>query len=227
MRVFAISDLHLSFSSDKPMDVFGEAWDNHAERLADNWQDIVKEEDLVLIPGDISWAMQLGNAEEDLKFIGRLNGTKVLSKGNHDYWWSSLTRVRQILPPSMHVIQNDAYTQGNITVGAARLWSLDDAEITENGKKIYAREMERVRLSLMRMDPAKEKIMMFHYPPFDEAHADTPVLELIRDQGIRNVVYGHLHGKAHYGAFLGERDGIRYDCVSADFLKFKPLLILE
>lgn len=226
MRIFAISDLHLSFSSDKPMDVFGTAWENHTQRLADNWQTTVGEQDLVLMPGDISWAMQLRNAAEDLDFLGKLNGKKLIIRGNHDYWWNSLTQVRAFLPSSVFALQNDAFETQRYSIGGTRLWSLEDAK-TESGRHIYNREIERLKLSLGRMESCKEKIVMTHYPPFDEARQQTAATDILEENTVRTVVYGHLHGKAHCGAFNGEKNGIRYQLVSADYLRFCPIQIGE
>ena len=226
MRVFALSDLHLSFSVDKPMNIFGSQWENHAERIADAWQETVGEDDLVLIPGDISWAMRLEDAVPDLEFVDRLNGTKVMIRGNHEYWWDSVSKVRNILPHSIHAIQNDAFAFGWVSVGGTRLWDLEAASSTEDGKKIYDREMIRLKLSLDCMDSGKERIIMVHYPVFDSAYPDTTAKQLLEEYGIKTVVYGHLHGKAQAGGFVGVKDGINYQLVASDYLDFKPKQIL-
>ena len=224
-RIFAIGDLHLSFSADKPMGVFGEQWENHAERLEENWQRTVAPEDTVLIPGDISWAMHLEDAVPDLEFIGRLNGTKLILKGNHDYWWNSLTKVKNILPESVHAIQNTSFQVGGYCVGGTRLWSLVDADATESGAKIYARELERLKLSLRSMPEGVEKIVMFHYPPVDENNMETAAVRILKEYGVRTVVYAHLHGKAHKAAVTGIHDGIQYIFAAADYLDFLPVQV--
>ena len=226
MQVFALSDLHLSFTVDKPMDIFGSKWENHSEKIETAWQETVGEDDLVLVPGDISWAMRIEDAVPDLEFVDRLNGTKVIIRGNHEYWWDSVTKVRNILPPSIHAIQNDAFSFGNISVGGTRLWDLEAAATTEDGKKIYDREVGRLKLSLERMDADKERIIMVHYPVFDNAYMDTPAKHLLEEYKIKTVVYGHLHGKAQAGGFIGEKDGIDYHLVASDYLDFKPKQIL-
>lgn len=227
MRIFAIGDLHLSFSSDKPMEVFGAAWENHVERLENAWQQTVREDDLVLIPGDISWAMHLQDAAEDLAFIGRLNGTKLLLRGNHDYWWSSLTQVRRALPAGVYAIQNDARVFGNYAIGGTRLWTPPNPQQTAEDQKIYARELARLELSLSAMPKDAEKIVMMHFPPFDEKHADSPVTELLEQYGVRHAIYAHLHGKAHKLAFSGERNGVNYIFAAADYLQFCPIPVVE
>lgn len=222
MRIFAIGDLHLSFSCDKPMHVFGSAWENHVERLEEAWQRTVLPEDTVLIPGDISWAMHLPDAAADLAFIGRLNGTKLLLRGNHDYWWSSLTQVRRALPPSVYAIQNDAMRIGGYAIGGTRLWNPPAPQSAPEDQKIYARELARLELSLRSMPEDCERLVMLHFPPFDEKHGDTPATELLERYGVRHAVYAHLHGRAHRAAYTGEKNGVQYTFAAADYLEFVP-----
>ncbi len=170
MRLFAIGDLHLPGGDDKPMDVFGPQWDRHFLRIQENWQKLVEDEDTVLIPGDISWAMQLEDARADLEAIGSLPGRKVICKGNHDYWWNSISRVRSILPPSITAIQHSAADLGEATVCGTRGWLIPtkEAPLDAQNEKIFLREAERLRLAL---DAAKNiaggrpLIVMMHYPP--------------------------------------------------------------
>ena len=229
MRVFAIADLHLSFSSDKPMDVFGEAWRNHPARIEAAWREVVSEDDLILLPGDMSWAMQPDGARPDLDFIAALPGEKLLLRGNHDFWWSSPTKLRAMLPDKMHILQNDAFSYRGITVAGTRGWSCpNSAGFSENDRKIYERECLRLGLSL---DAAKRfggtDIVMTHFPPMNEKRQESGFTERIAASGARLAVYGHLHGIALRFAFEGERDGVSYHCVAADHLDFAPKLILE
>lgn len=226
MRIFAIGDLHLSFSCDKPMEVFGPQWENHVARLEASWQQSVGGDDLVLIPGDISWAMHLADAAEDLSFIGRLNGTKLLLRGNHDYWWNSITQVRKALPPNVYAIQNDAKRFGDYVIGGTRLWTPPNPQSTAEDAKIYARELARLELSLSAMPDDCEKIIMVHFPPFDEHHAPSPATELFERYGVRHVIYAHLHGKAHRLAFSGEKNGVNYIFAAADYLQFQPISVV-
>ena len=226
MRVFAIGDLHLSFSCDKPMDVFGGAWDDHVARLARAWRATVSAEDLVLIPGDISWAMHLSEAAADLAFIGGLPGKKALLRGNHDYWWNSVSQVRAALPAGVCAIQNDALLLDGVSVGGTRLWTMPNAQTSANDEKIYARELGRLELSLSRMGEGGVRIAMLHFPPFDEAHGDTAVTALLERYRVQHAVYGHLHGKAHHAAFTGEKNGVQYHFVAGDYLQFCPKQIL-
>lgn len=233
MRVFAISDLHLSFAADKPMDLFGEAWRDHVERLSAAWRETVREDDLVLIPGDISWSIRLQDAAADLAFVGGLPGQKLLLRGNHDYWWSSLVQVRRALPPSVRALQNDALTVGAFAIGGTRGWTLPAQADAQAGAResddarLYRRELLRLSLSLSKLEAGKRRIAMLHYPPLDSQHRDTEVTALLEQAGVEVAVYGHLHGPAHRGAFNGVHNGIRYALVAADYLQFRPLLIAE
>ena len=229
MRIFAIGDLHLSISSDKPMDVFGSNWDNHSQRVAQAWKDAVEPNDLVLIPGDISWAMQLKDAEADIRFIGDLPGRKVIMRGNHDYWWNSVSKVRSILPKDMWALQNDAVELENVVIAGSRGWMCPGSAgfDGEEDKRIYEREVLRLELSLSKAEKGKPVIGMLHYPPFNERRQPSGFTELFEKYGVKTVVYGHLHGKSCRNAFEGERNGVEYILCSADHLEFNPKLIAE
>ncbi|MBE5785480.1 MAG: phosphohydrolase [Clostridiales bacterium] len=229
MKLFALADLHLAGSVDKPMDVFGPQWDNHLARIREAWLDTVGEDDLVLIPGDISWAMQLKDALPDFETIAALPGVKLILRGNHDYWWNSLSKVRAVLPPGIHALQNDAFIWGDIAIAGSRGWpcpgsiGFDEKE----DRPIYEREVIRMGLSLSKVPKGKTLVCMMHYPPFNERRMPSGFTELFEQHGARHVIYGHLHGKACKNAFEGERNGIFYSLCSADHLQFKPKLILE
>ena len=229
-RIFAIGDLHLSLSvENKSMDVFGPGWANHIARLKEGWQDTVGEEDLVLVPGDISWGLRLEEALADLDFIHGLKGTKVLLRGNHDYWWTGYSKVLRALPSSLRAVQNDAFLWNGVLIGGTRGWntplSLDFSESKD--RKIFEREKLRLGLSLQAME-AKEgrlRVFMLHYPPFNEKGEPTAFAELLGGHGIDHVVYGHLHGRSCLGGFEGTYGDTAYHLVSADHLKFVPQLI--
>lgn len=227
MRIYAIADLHLSHSTEKPMDVFGEAWRGHAEKIERNWRTVVSEDDLVLVPGDISWAMQLSAALPDLAFIGRLPGKKLLLKGNHDYWWSAIGRVRASLPAGMYALQNDAFVFDGVGVCGSRGWLCPGgANYTAEDEKIYLRELDRLSLSLHALPETESKIAMLHFPPFCERERASGFTERLEQSGIQLAVYGHLHGEANRYAFEGEKNGVVYHCVAADKLDFTPKRIL-
>ena len=191
MPVWAIADLHLSFGvPDKGMEVFGKHWQQHANKIEKHWRSMIAPDDLVLIPGDISWAMRLEDAIPDLQWLHALPGVKVILKGNHDYWWGSLSKVVACLPPSIHLIQNSVFNWKGVSIGGARLWDTPEysfrewIEFQENPKarkndpevlvqeefseKIFNRELERLKRSLEQLDPsARLRLAMTHYPPID------------------------------------------------------------
>lgn len=219
VELFAIGDLHLPGGAEKPMHVFGMHWKDHWQRIQENWRERVRPEDIVLIPGDISWAMHLEDAARDLKEIGDLPGAKVMIRGNHDYWWSSIKKVRELLPPSVYALQNDALRIGEYVFCGSRGWQIISQEPSD--QKIWSREIMRMRMSL---EAAKRQggriIAMIHYPPFNEKQEDSEFTELFSEFGVTDVYYGHLHGKSLRGAFHGMRQNIFYHQVSCDRLDF-------
>ncbi len=225
MALFAIADLHFSFSVHKPMDIFGENWKNHSQKIIENWKAVVSEGDTVLLPGDLSWGMHLEEAAADLDIIYSLPGRKILLGGNHDYWWKSSSKL-EARYPGMRFLKNDADFYEDWAVCGTRGWLCpNDVRFTEQDKKIYEREQVRLRLSL---DAAMKKgaeniILMMHYPPMNDKKEDSAFTELLKEYPIRKVVYGHLHGtESHATGFQGERYGIIYELVAADYLDFCP-----
>lgn len=227
MSVYAIGDTHLSFSVDKPMDIF-KGWDDYAQRLLNNWQRLVEEDDTVIINGDISWAMSLEEAEKDFEFLHNLNGTKIISKGNHDYWWNTVTKMEKFCKEkgfdSIKFLHNNAYRIGDIAVAGTRGWFYD-AE-SENVDKVMARECARLQRSI---DEAKklggEIVVFLHYPPVSLLRECEPIINVLKENNISKCCYGHLHGGAIKGALNGNKDGIDFCLDSADYLDFCPLLI--
>lgn len=227
MHIYAISDLHLSFGTDKPMDVFGEQWRDHPARLSEAWRACVTADDLVLIPGDVSWAMQLSETAKDMAFLSALPGKKLLSRGNHDYWWGSLKQVRAALPPDISALRNDAFVFGGYAVCGARGWICPaDPQFTAHDRTVYEHELWRLRLSLDAAPPDLPKIVMLHFPPFTGRLFDPGFSALLEEAAPAFVLYGHLHGAAHKNAFVGTRNGSEYRCVAADYLNFTPLLLV-
>jgi len=230
MRVFAIGDLHLSSCTEKPMDVFGPRWADHAARIERNWRRVVRSEDLVLLPGDLSWAMRLEEALPDLALIESLPGTKFFIRGNHDYWLSSPAKVRAALGPSMHLVRFDAHVFSGVGICGVRGWpwpghpEYDPRE----DERHWLRAVARLRLSLDALSSLDWAcaVAMFHYPPLD-AECSSELCEMVRLAGVRHVVYGHLHGDGLAAAFDGERDGVAYRCVSADRIGFEPALLFQ
>ena len=227
MRLFAIGDLHLSGGDDKPMDVFGPQWDRHFLRIQENWRQAVREEDTVLLPGDISWAMQLRDARADLEEIARLPGRKILCKGNHDDWWISVSQVRAALPESMTALQHSAADLGDAVVCGTRGWMIPtkDMPLSEQDEKICRREAERLRLALEEAAGragGRPLIVMTHYPPLLAGETETVFTELMENYRVHTAVYGHLHGAGIECGFTGEHHGVRYHLVSCDSIGFSP-----
>ena len=224
MKIFAISDLHLSINNDKPMDVFGPVWDNYLDKIEKDWNEKVSDDDLVLISGDISWAMRLKEAEEDLKYLSNYKGHKIIIKGNHDYWWSAISGVRSRLTNNTYAIQNDAIKFGNVIVCGSRGWS-----IPENGQfkdaqdeKIYKRELIRMELSLQSMNAIREDgnkvIVMTHFPPFNFKCEDSEMTKLFEEYHVDTVVFGHLHSYDKKQKISIVKNGVKYFLTSCDLL---------
>ncbi len=223
MRIFAIGDTHLSSVVKKPMDIFGPGWDNHFERIVDDWNKKVSDDDLVLIPGDISWGMYLEEAKPDLDLIAKLKGKKVIIRGNHDYWWKSITAVRGALQENMYALQNDAIRFDGVTICGTRGWTVPEIEgdfKDADDEKIFNREIIRLELGLKALDeiskPEDKRIVMIHYPPFNAKILPSPFTRLCEKYKIDYVVYGHLHGK--YCRIKHEivQNGVKYFLTSCD-----------
>ena len=207
MRVFAIGDLHLPGEQDKPMDIFGANWEGHWGKIMKNWLKSVTQQDIVLIPGDISWAMTLEEALPDLDGIGALPGTKILIKGNHDYWWSSISRVRDQTHESIYPLQNDSFNPKDaprLAFCGTRGWITPGTRgFTDHDEKIFNRELNRLKLSLDSALGAEEIIVMLHFPPFDDKGRENEICHLIRQYPVKHVVFGHLHGESLRGGIEG------------------------
>ncbi len=231
MKIFAISDLHISTTTDKPMDVFGGNWVNYMEKIKQDWQKTVTDDDLVLIGGDLSWAMDIQNAKIDIDTLKDLKGKKVIIKGNHDYWWSAISRVREILPQNFYALQNDSLRFDNVVICGSRCWSVPGApDFKEHDNKIYLRETERLKLSLKN---AKEKlqegdklIALIHFPPFNAKREDTLFTKIFEQFNVDAVIYGHLHGKNVRADKVIEKNGIKYYLTSCDQVENKMVEII-
>lgn len=224
MRIFAISDLHLATSVDKPMDIFGGAWEGYFENIKSDWSSRVAEDDIVLIAGDISWAMNLAQAKSDIDEIGKLNGKKVMIRGNHDYWWSSYSKVKEILPEGVFCIQNNALKFGDVIVCGTRGWCVAEKS-EDNDLKYINRELSRLSLSIneaKRLQTKDEKIIvMLHYPPFNSKFENSVFTDLIAEKNIKTVVYGHLHGENIRVKPVVNKGITDYYLTSCDILKNK------
>ena len=238
MSIYALADLHLSLSNpEKSMELFGHQWAGYLDRITEEWNRTVKPEDTVLIPGDISWATYIEKAEEDFAFIASLPGRKLLSRGNHDYWWTTMKKLDEFFEshsfPGLELVRTNVIESEGCLITGTRGWMTEASKSEDpDKKKIYDRELLRLGLcvdELRKADPGHEKtqILMLHYPPVTSQQDKTEFSEVISEAGIDICVYGHLHGRAHRFVREGIVDGCRYFCVSADYLGFKPVLIKE
>lgn len=248
MSIYAIGDLHLSLNKEKPMDIFGLKWKNHEQKIKTNWEKNVSKEDLVLLPGDFSWEMHLKDMYEDFKFLNDLPGKKLLLKGNHDYWWTTLAKMREFVEENkfsnIDFVYNNSYLFEDKIISGTRGWALND---TENGIKMNHREEERLKISLQSgLDSFgdKEIICLMHYPPIvaEEDNLDSinkkennlikdkqnnaklkisNYVQIMKEYNVKTCLYGHLHGESHKEAFEGITENINFKLVSSDYLDFK------
>lgn len=240
MALFALSDLHLALSIDKPMDIFGSSWHNYMERIHYNWHRCITDDDLVIIGGDVSWAMYLDELTEDFSFLNSLPGRKLLLKGNHDYWWDSVTRMRNFVGDkqfdTVKFLHNDAFLYNGFSIAGTRGWNLPVADgFSKQDRKIYERELIRLRLSLEAAKRLEQKggngsyfrVAVFHYPPVytTEGTADEAIISVLKEYNVQKCIYGHLHGPKAQTAFCGMIDGVEFMCTSADYLSFTPYKI--
>lgn len=228
MSLFVMADLHLPIAVNKPMDIFG-GWDNYVERISENWEKNVSDEDTVVIPGDISWAMSLEQALPDFKFIHELKGKKIISKGNHDYWWTSAAKLNRFVEEngfdSIRFLHNNHYAYGSLGICGTRGWINDNGEPAD--AKVLAREAARLETSLRSAEAeGLEPVVFLHYPPLYGTEYNYDILDVMYRHNIKRCFYGHVHGKGHKYAVNGERDGIDFRLVSADYMQFCPLKIM-
>lgn len=228
MSLYAISDLHLDLNGDKPMDIFGDKWFKHDEKIKDNWLKKVTNEDTVLISGDISWSMKIENGMKDLEWVHNLPGTKIMTKGNHDFWWSSITKLNNLYE-DMKFIQNNFFTYKDYAICGTRGWTCPGGEnFTQQDEKIYTRELNRLRLSLESASKGgfERRIVMLHYPPMNEKFLESGFVQIFKEYNVEKVIYGHLHGPSLSKALNGVLDDIEYIITSGDYLDFDPIKIL-
>jgi uncharacterized protein len=250
MTIWALSDPHLAFSTpEKSMEAFGPSWAKYTEKIESNWKKYIGADDLVLIPGDISWAMRLEQALIDLKWIDALPGTKVILKGNHDYWWTSSSKLAKVLPPSIHFIQNNTFLWNEVAIGGARLWDTPEytfasyiefrenprqkikspeelAKEKEEAEKIFTRDLERLKLSLSLLPKdAPRKIALTHYPPVGANLAPSRASAILEAFNIDTCIFGHLHNVKEGSLPFGKMRGVNYIFASCDYLRFIPYKI--
>lgn len=234
MSIYTIGDLHLSFRENKPMNIFGENWTNHEQKIKEDWLKKVKEEDLVVLPGDFSWATYLKDTDLDFEYINNLPGKKLLLKGNHDYWWTTLNKLRTFIEEekfsNIDFIYNNAYEFENKIIVGTRGWSFGESE---EDKKLAKREAMRLELSINEgkklYGEEKEIIAFMHYPPIINAHIaknePSDYVRVMQKYGIKKCFYGHLHSTSIREAVEGNYFGIEFKLVSADGVDFKLIKI--
>lgn len=229
MAIFAIGDLHLSQEQDKPMDIFGSEWESHAIKIKENWDRVVGKDDLVIVAGDISWAMHLAEAIPDLQWLAELKGTKLLIKGNHDYWWNSIGKVRSQLPLSLYALQNDHFPWDSRVVCGTRGWICPGEEgfDNEHDQKLYLREVQRLQLSLESSSrySFSDIIVALHFPPYNRKGQPSAFTRLLERYKVKICVFGHIHDSGRDYIFQGNRNGVEYRFVAADGIGFTPLLL--
>lgn len=232
MKIFAISDLHLSVNNSKPMDIFGPVWDGYLDKIFSEWEEKVDDEDIVLLPGDLSWAMKIEEVESDIKMLEPLKGKKILIRGNHDYWWKSISALRAILPKDFYAIQNDAVRFDGVVICGTRGWKgvEKNANLSAEDQKIFDREVLRLEMTLQSgrklMQDGDKLICMMHYPPVGFAKEESPFSLLLEKYKVDQVVYGHLHGYKNVETHF-VKNGIEYFLTSCDEVDNQLTFICE
>lgn len=229
MALFVMADLHLSLSVDKPMDIFS-GWQDYVSKIEENWQKKIKPEDTVVIPGDISWAMGLEQSLPDFEFLNKLNGKKIIMKGNHDYWWNTKSKMEKFFADngfdSINILHNNHYEYEGIGICGSRGWINETSEPAD--KKVLAREAGRLTVSIESALKADLKPVVFlHYPPIYGTSLNYDMLEVLHKYNIKWCFYGHIHGSGSEYAINGCRDGVNYRLIASDFLQFDPMDITK
>lgn len=231
MNVFAISDLHLSGLADKPMDIFGSNWEGHFEKIRADWESKVGDEDIVLLCGDTSWGTTLDEGIYDLRRLSGLKGKKVFIRGNHDYWWNGISKLRSLAPDdSFFFLQNDCVKFENIVICGSRGWTCpESSDYTEHDEKLYLREAERFKLCFKQVEKVRKEgdtlLALIHYPPFGVKLAPTLFTQAFEDNKVDKVIFGHIHGESYF-PFRTVKNGIEYVLTSCDKVGFTLQKIL-
>ena len=229
MALYTIGDLHLSLANEKPMDIFGTNWENHTEKLRQGFSGL-NEDDLTVLCGDLSWAMGLEESKQDFRFIDALPGKKIILKGNHDYWWSTVARTRRFFAAhditTIDILNNNCFSYGDYALCGTRGWFYEEEKDGEHDRKIMRREIMRLEASL-RAAGDREKLVFLHYPPVYLSYRCEEILALLKEHGVRLCCYGHIHGKGCRNALNGWLEGTEYKLVSADHVDFMPVKLLD
>lgn len=234
MGLYTISDLHLPLGIDKPMDIFGRAWDNYVPRIEEEWRKKISDGDTVVMPGDFSWATYLEQSRADFEFLKTLPGRKILLKGNHDYWWTTKNKLCAFVEKNCYgdveFLHNNAFMYKNTAICGTRGWGyIGCGTAKAEDKTIYEREAGRLRLSLeagARENP-DEIVVFMHYPPINNTCTENKFTDLLHEFGVRRCIYGHIHGARRNFAKTGEVDGVLYMLVSCDCTDFSPVKLCD
>lgn len=224
MKIYALGDLHFDSKKEKPMNIFGDNWIDHEDKIIKNWENTVNQDDLVLVPGDISWATKLEDAKTDLLKIDNLPGIKIIGKGNHDYWWATSNKLDMLGMKTIKFLKNNSYEFSDVVICGTRGWdSMEEHSNEVSNEKIYLRELSRFKLSLEQCKHIrKHKIVMLHFPPFNSEGEPNEFFSLMKKYEINTCIYGHLHGEEGHRNIKEENvDGIFLHCVSSDYLNFE------
>ena len=228
MSLYAIGDLHLSLSVDKPMDVFGGVWSGYMDKLREGLS-VIGPEDTTILLGDLTWSLDLPGAREDFAFINAIPGRKIILKGNHDYWWTTATKFYKFCEAegfsNMFILNNNFYEYEDIAICGTRGWFFEeDAAEGSHNDKIFKRELIRLETSLKAAGD-RRKLCFLHYPPRYRGYECPEILSLLKQYGVEACYYGHLHAESHKLAIEGSFEGTDFHLCSADFIKFQPILI--
>ena len=229
MALYAIGDLHLCLGAPKPMDIFGGTWVGYMDKLRESLG-IIGPEDTTVLLGDLSWALDLQNAQSDFAFINSIPGRKIILKGNHDYWWNTAAKFYKFCNDNgfenIFLLNNNHYAYGDYAICGTRGWFFEEEKSGQHDEKVFKRELLRLEASLKSAEDL-HKIVFLHYPPKYKGYECPEILELLKRYGVSRCFYGHLHGASHGLAMEGIWDGIDFKLVSADRLNFKPWLVME
>ncbi len=229
MALYAMGDLHLCLGAPKPMDIFGGNWVGYMDKLKEGLS-VLTPEDTIVLMGDISWAMGLDQAKADFAFLNDLPGKKIILKGNHDYWWATAAKFEKFCEENgyrdLHLLNNNAYFYGDWAICGTRGWFFEEERSGAHDEKVFKRELCRLEASLQAAGE-KQKLVFLHYPPRYKGYECPEILQLLKKYEVRRCFYGHLHGYSHQLAMEGLWDGIEYRLLSADFVDFKPAMVIN
>ena len=227
MSLYAIGDLHLSFGTDKPMDVFGRGWTGYVDKLRAGLS-VIRPEDTTVLVGDLSWGMDLAQAAPDFAFLNAIPGRKLILKGNHDYWWTTASKFYKFCAENgfenLFVLHNNCYFYEDIALCGTRGWFFEEDRQGTHDETIFLRELGRLETSLKAAGDA-EKLCFLHYPPLYRGYRCEPILSLLKQYGVSACIYGHLHGESHRLAVTGRQEGVDFRLAAADYTDFHPILL--